>query len=190
MSLASGCDASAGVPVETIYRFRGGIARDTLELERHFAFGGVAFAPAFRPYVPRFALSDFSQVIHPDAAHANLRTENVAACSGCTSTDWDGSWFAFLAPSGPRAGQGMIVLRRPSTFAVNLWLDDDAASGTNASSVLALPPSGGFTGDVREHQVWCFFDANTWPASAQSALALPPGCALDLDCNGSPSSIR
>lgn len=170
--------SSAGVAVSTTYKFwQGGRPINRFKVTRSFSFAD-AFAFDFRPYVPRlYPISAFSQVLHPNAAGTNMITEAVGGsfCPfGCVVTDWDGNgaataWFAIHDPS---SGQGVIVRRTPSTFPVALWVDWDGASFTNASSVLALQPTGAFTGDVKEEQFLCFYDESVWVPS----LELPPGC--------------
>ena len=170
--------SSAGVSVETIYKFwQGGRPINRMKVTRHFTFSS-AFDRDVRPYIPRlYPVSAFRQVLHPNAAGTSVATHAVGggSCpSGCIVTDWDGtdattSWFAV---HNPGSGQGMIVKHTPSTFPVALWIDWDGASFTNASSVLALSPSGGFTGTVTEEQYFCFYDSSIWTPN----LTLPPGC--------------
>jgi hypothetical protein len=165
--------------VRTRYSFPGGAGNDTIDIERTFEFGSTPFSMPFRPYVPRLLFNDFPRVIHPDAAGTALLEGG--------GPDWDGSWFALTASTGTFAGQGVIVRRQSSAFAVSLWLDDDAFSNSNATSALLSPPAGGFTGTVRERELLCFFDATSWPPSAQAALTLPAGCAFDVTCEGGSS---
>jgi len=185
-STSSGCTASTTVPVETRYQFRQGIGRDTIEVERQFDFSGSPLGQfqSFRPFMPRLTVA-FDRVLHPDATGTVLRTENVFACPyGCLLSDWDGSWFAYYASSGPLAGQGMIVLRESSSTSARLWLDNDAGTtNTNSSSVILSPPAGGFAQKTTEKELLCFFDADSWGSAGQAALALPPGCRPDLACN-------
>ena len=178
-SKATGCPAAAGVDVKTRYRFSSrGPALDAIVVKRTFAFD-TPFAHDFRPYMPRLSFRPFNEVRYPDASGTELRVADVFGCAlGCQVADWNGEWFALYAPEGPLAGQGMIVLRAPSSFAVALWIDNDGGSETNTSSVLALQPDGGFAGRVTEKEVLCFFDAETWTPAMQSALVLPRGCEL------------
>ena len=167
---------SAEVPVKTTYKFwQAGASINRIKVDRVFTFT-TPFSNDFRPYIPRlFPYSDFSQVLHPNVSGTNLVTESVFDCPfGCIVTDWDGnnaaiSWFTIHNPS---SGQGLIVRRTPSTFPIALWIDNDDASSTNASSVLALQPSGHFTGRAEEEEFLCFYDSTTWTPS----LRLPPGC--------------
>jgi hypothetical protein len=180
-STASGCGPSANVPVTTTYRFADdGESADTIRITRTFHFGQKAFARSLRPYMPRANDAAFNRVIHPDQSAKTLVAHDVWTCPyGCQVADWNGSWFATIAPSGRLAGQGLITLRRRSSFPVALWVDFDSGSATSASSVLALAPAAGFTGDVEEAEALCFFDATSWPDAKQLALVLPPGCSVD-----------
>ncbi|MFA5938631.1 MAG: hypothetical protein WC809_04675 [Sinimarinibacterium sp.] len=169
---------SAEVSVSTTYKFwQGGSPVNRMKVTRSFAFD-TALDRNFRPFVPRlYPVSTYSQVLHPNADGSILLTKSVggSACPfGCIVTDWAGdnavmSWFAIHDPVG---GQGMIVRRTPSSFPVALWIDWDGASFTNASSVIALQPAGGFTGEVEEEEFLCFYDSGSWTPS----LTLPPGC--------------
>ncbi|HTQ03057.1 MAG TPA: hypothetical protein VMI54_04345 [Polyangiaceae bacterium] len=183
-STSSGCSASTDVPVETRYRFREGIGADTIEVERTFDFSSASVSRPFRPFMPRLTDS-FDRVLHPNAAGTSLLSEDISACPfGCQVGDWDGSWFAYVASSGPLAGQGMIVRREPSAVPVNLWVDSDGGvTYTNTSSALLLEPAGGFPPAVSEKELLCFFDAGSWTPDEQGALTLPAGCALGLACN-------
>jgi hypothetical protein len=44
-----------------------------------------------------------------------------------------------------------------------------------------LPPDGGFTDEVTERMILCFYDSAIWPAADQQALKLPAGCGVDGD---------
>jgi hypothetical protein len=176
-STSNGCPpSSAGVSVKTTYKFwQRGMPINRIKVNRIFTFT-TPFSNDFRPYIPRlFPVSTFSQVLHPDASGTNLVTQSVVSCPlGCIVTNWDGnnaaiSWFAIHDPS---SGRGLIVRRTPSAFPIALWIDYDGSSFTNASSVLALQPSGGFTGQVQEEEFFCFYDSSIWTPS----LTLPPGC--------------
>jgi hypothetical protein len=171
-SSSAGCPASAGIPVHTDYRFYGdGPTANRIQVKRRFSFGSTPFPYAFRPYIPRLhPLSDYTQVLHPDGSGTTLVTEAAALCEfGCQVNDWDGSWFAIHNPS---TGQGLIVRREPSPIPAALWVDQDQASFTAASSALLLRPSGGFTGSVTETEFLCFYDSSTWTPTT----TLPPGC--------------
>ncbi len=176
-SISNGCPpVSAGVPVETTYKFwRNGQPINRMKVTREFDLES-AFTLNFRPYIPRlYPIGTFSQVIHPDALGTSLVTENALACPfGCLRTNWDGdnadiSWYAVHNPIG---GNGVIVRRTPSDAAAELWIDWDGASSTNSSSVILLAPDGGFTGNLSETQFLCFYDSSIWIPS----LELPPGC--------------
>ena len=106
-------------------------------------------------------------MLHPDASGTILVTEDTSLCEfGCQVTDWDQTWFAIHDPS---TGNGEIVRPRSSTPSA-LWVDQDSASFTNASSVLLLQPAGGFTGNVSETEFLCFYNSSIWTPST----ALPP----------------
>lgn len=185
-STSSGCSASTSTPVETRYQFRAGTAADTIEVDRQFDLGSGPVNQPFRPFMPRLSFS-FDRVLHPDAAGRNLLSEDIFACPyGCQLSNWDGSWFAYYATSGPLAGHGMIVRRGASALPANLWLDYDAGiTDTNSSSVLLLPPAGGFPAQVTEKELLCFFDGQSWSPAQQASLTLPAGCTLGLECDGS-----
>jgi hypothetical protein len=178
-SISNGCPAvSAEVAVDTIYKFwQGGKAANKMRVTRTFNFE-TPFARAFRPFVPRFyPISGFSHVLHPNAAGTMLLIRPVggSACPfGCVVTDWDSSneatsWFAV---HNPITGQGIVVKHLPSASTAAIWVDWDAASQTNSSSVLLPTPAGGFTNEIVEKQTLCFYDSTTWIPS----LTLPPGC--------------
>lgn len=172
-SAATGCFGTAGIPVQTSYRFfpqTGGVGR--MQVRRRFSFGSTPFVHNFRAYIPRlYPRDEFTEVIHPDAAGSALVTEIAAPdCEfGCTVTNWDGSWLAIHAPS---TGRGLIVDHELSSTPVALWVDVDGGSATTASSVLLLHPPGGFTGTLNEVESLCFYDSTTWTPS----LTLPDGC--------------
>jgi hypothetical protein len=171
-STSSGCYGSAGIPVSTKYQFfDSGPAANRIKVQRKFDFGSTPYDHDVRPYIPRLTPMDgFTQVLHPDATGTSLVTETIAGCDfGCPVTDWDGSWFAIHDPA---TGQGMIVRRAASTVPAILWVDQDSASFTNASSVLMLAPAGGFTGKVSETEFFCFYNSSLWTPST----ILPPGC--------------
>jgi len=179
------CRFSAAVPVTTTYKFfDAGPAANKFGVERTFSFGSgdQSFARKFRPYIPRLSpRTAFRAVVHPNAAGTHLVIEHALNCEfGCVATDWNGNsnsgmgWFAI---EDRQTGIGVIVKRDPTpSVRVRLWVDVDGASFSNASSVLVLPPSGGFQGPFTESEQYCFFDAQSWPTSAQRALALPAGC--------------
>jgi hypothetical protein len=176
-SIATGCDYSLNVPVATKYRLFSNdqCAENHILVGRVFGFGTTPFTYDFRPYVPRLYPRDqFWQVLHPDSTHSVLAVENANDCeSGCQISNWDGTWFATHDPNKFR---GVIVYRRASSFAVNLWVDLDGSSWSNSSSVLLLQPAGGFTGSVTEVEGLCFYDATNWSQQQQEHLQLPVGC--------------
>ena len=170
-SSSNGCLGSAGIPVETRYKFwDNGAVVNRFRVHRTFSFGGTPFTESFRPYMPRLSpMSAYAQVLHPDAAGTALLTEDSTVCDfGCQVSDWDESWYAIHDPA---TGRGLIV-RRESSLPADLWVDQDTASDSNSSSALLIAPPGGFTGDVVEKEFLCFYDSGTWTPS----LSLPPGC--------------
>jgi len=172
-SESSGCPGSAEVPVFTKYKFfdRGQTA-NRFRMQRRFDFGSTAFAHDVRPYIPRlYPMDGYTQVIHPDALGTTLLTEDSTVCDfGCEVTDWNGLWFAI---HNPTTGDGLIVRRGGDEPAsASLWVDQDTASFTNASSVLLKQPEGGFTGFVNEVEFMCFYNSARWTPS----LELPPAC--------------
>ena len=190
-SQASGCAGTLPIPVETRYFFRDTVAPDSFGVERRFDFASAPFNERVRAFIPRLTAS-FDRTLHPNATGSTLQSENATSCTGgCLVTDWNDSWFALYASSGPVAGSGMVVLRKPSASDASLWVDvdDDSTGGSNASSAVLEPPAGGFRGELLEQELFCFFDANTWPAAQQAALRLPAGCTFDLACtNGATAS--
>ncbi len=178
-SNSTDCSNSAEITVNTTYKF---LSSNTFKVIRNFEFT-TPFTLNFRPYIPRlFPHEAFSQTLHPDFASTNLVTEENNNCElGCNITNWNGNnatinWFAV---HDPVKGQGIIVRRIPSTFPVTLWVDQDGASSTAASSVLALQPNGGFTGMVTEEESFCFYDKTIWTPS----LTLPSECTPDITPN-------
>ena len=168
-SISSGCPGSADIPIHTQYQFIDG-KPDLIMIQRTFEFGEEPYAHNVRPFIPRlYPWNGFTQVPHPNATSDALVTETSSTiCAfGCIAESWDGSWFAI---HNPVTGQGMIV--QSLTDPIALWLDNDAASFTNSSSILLLQPAGGFTGTVTETEYLCFYDSNTWTPS----LTLPDGC--------------
>jgi len=187
-SISRACTDSIDIQVRTWYRLNNAgdagnqIApewntENNIRVQRWFDFGTNAFPHDFRPYIPRlYPFNQFTQVLHPNAGHSVLVTEDGYQCgAGCQISDWDGTWFAIHDPSN---FSGVIVHRKASPFAVNLWVDFDAGSLTNASSVLALQPDGGFTGLVTEVEKLCFYDASDWSQKKAEDLKLPDGCQV------------
>ena len=180
-SLSEGCGQSAGVGVNTTYKFwQGGEAANKMRATRTFSFE-TAFERDFRPYIPRLvSVQSFDQVYFPnfDGTILMMRTVgtfDAAHCPvGCEISDWNGSneatsWFAI---HNPGTGRGLVVKREPSASTAVLWVDWDGGINSSATSVLLKAPQGGFTGEVTEKQTMCFYDATTWSPS----LTLPPGC--------------
>jgi len=171
-SAATGCYGTSGIPVRTSYGVFGGspaIAR--IQVERSFDFGSTPFTTDLRPYIPRLSLAnDYSQVLYPSTA-ASLVTRNAMDCQyGCPVLDWTGSWFAV---HDPRTGRGMVVRHEASAARADLWIDVDAYSISNSTSVVLRAPAGGFTGTLVEREVLCFYDSGTWVPS----MTPPAGCA-------------
>jgi hypothetical protein len=145
---------------------------------RKFFFGSTPFTYNFRPYIPRISPRDaFYQVIHPDANHANLITENVGYYEfGGYISDWDGSWFAIHDPASQR---GIVVVQNSAEdsngnpIPVQLWVDQDGGSWSDCSSVVLMQPTGGFTGTVTVREKIGFYDSvyNAWTPNLST---LPP----------------
>ncbi len=169
-SMSAGCPGSAGIPVHTEYEFfNDEVHADLIKIDRTFEFGSTAYAHNIRPFIPRlYPYSSFTQVLHPDATGIDLVNEGTCDF-GCVAESWSGDWFAIHDPG---TGLGMIVRHVPAEYSSALWLDNDAASNTNASAILLLQPAGGFTGTVTETEYLCFYDSTTWTPS----LTLPLGC--------------
>ena len=71
----------------------------------------------------------------------------------------------------PGDGPGLTVKRGQSPLKAALWVDNDGGSDS-ASSALLLKPEKGFTGNVVEVELLCFYESSTWTLS----LKLPQGC--------------
>jgi hypothetical protein len=200
-SLSTGCPPSSiGIPVRTRYRFadRPAGQQDTFQVERTFDFATTPFAHNVRPYIPRLNLNlrtgdGFTEVIYP-IAPGSLTTVSVFGCPfGCTGPvvptgsnanplvqplDPKQDWFVIHDPA---SGDGIFVERhRPrgddddeQAPSVQLWIDFDGASNSNASSFLLLSPVGGFRNRLTETQSFCFFVNPAWNASAGT---MPPEC--------------
>lgn len=202
-SQSTGCPpSSAGVPVTTRYGFsdRDG-SGNTFQVQRSFDFEVVPFAHNFRPYVPRFDANlpnggGFTEVIYPIPG-GTLTTVNVFACDfGCTGPvvppgsnasplaqplDPRRSWFVIHDPT---TGAG-IVVRRHHAFAedhddddggpiaVQLWIDHDGGSASNATSFLLMNQAAGFQQRLTEVESLCFFMNPAWRAASNT---LPPEC--------------
>lgn len=177
-STSTGCVPSANVGVTTLYKFwPGGVAQNKMRVTRTLSFE-TAFDRDVRPYIPRlYTITQFGQVIYPNAAGTALVTRNVGGGTcplGCEFTDWNASseetaWFAIHDVG---LGRGLVVKHNPTAAPASLWVDWDGASFTNSSSVLLKKPAGGFTGEIVETQTFCFYDSSTWTPS----LTLPSGC--------------
>jgi hypothetical protein len=171
-SATSSCYGTSGTPVHTSYRFFDhGNEVNRILVQRRISFGTTRFGYDLRAYIPRlYPLDQYSLVIHPNAAGAELVTEVGSDCYfGCKVTDWNGTWFAV---HDPVSGRGMIVRHEFSPNPVALWVEVNAGSQTTASGVLLLQPPGGFTSTVVEVESLCFYDSNIWTPS----LTLPSGC--------------
>jgi hypothetical protein len=163
------------IPIQTSYRFFDDDKRaDLIAVERTFEFDEEAYTHDIRPFIPRlFPRDEFTQVLHPNAMGKALMTVLAEECEfGCEVKNWNGTWFAI---HNPFTGQGMLVIREPSSYEARLWVDVDGGSWTNASSVLLLQPEGGFTGEVTETEYLCFFDSSTWTPSRNLPASCLPG---------------
>ena len=184
--------SSAGINVQTTYRFfdprNSGV--NWFGVQRVFDFTATTFAHDFRPYIARLNLgSGYTEVLYP-ALGGELVAMNASNCPyGCTgpvsapgaaslSPAWASAagWFAVHNPS---TLQGVVVKRVPSTdpqgdlIAAQLWIDFDAGGNSNASSVLLLSPTAGFSGGlVTEVETLCFYNSTIWTPS----LIPPLGC--------------
>ena len=188
--------SSAGVSVDTHYRFwDNGPLKNRIRVERIFSFTS-AFSNDFRPYIPRLFPHDavvgfsdfFPQVLYPTTS-GTLASIGSGSCeTGCTgpvvpsgsgasllSPTWDSNagWFAI---NSPNSGRGVIVRRITIGGTPQLWVDQDQGSFTNASSILLLQPTGGFTGTLIEEEHLCFYDSSIWTSTMQNNLKLPPRC--------------
>jgi hypothetical protein len=166
-SAANGCPPqTADIPVATSYQFPS--SGNTFTVQRTFSFGTSAFASDLRPYIPRlFPDGQYTNVYYPTTS-GTLAQANEQACDpGCEYTAWNGTWFAVTNWS---TGHGLIVTRTSPPAPVALFVKQDDGSGTSATSVLLLQPTGGFTGTVTEAESLCFY--SSWTPS----LTLPAGC--------------
>jgi hypothetical protein len=171
-SSSNGCFGSAGLRVQTKYRFPDRRdAQNRFRMVRKFHMGNTPFDYDFRPYIARLTpRAAYSDVLHPDAAGTTLLTEDSMLCDfGCRVDDWNQQWFAV---HNPATGEGMIVKRGRAAPPAALWVDQDSLSDTSSSSALLLKPGGGFTGTVKEVETFCFYNSVMWTPS----LTLPPGC--------------
>jgi hypothetical protein len=196
-SNSTSCPSSAGIDVQTTYRFfRSNDSRiNWFQVQRVFDFTATTFPHDFRPYLPRLLMgSGYTQVIYP-IANNELAIMNASDCDfGCTGPTsapgaapldpaWDSTvgWFAI---NDPATGQGLVVSRVPSTNPQNtqipaqLWIDWDAGPpSTNPSSFLLLSPANGFGGGlVTEAETLCFYDSAIWTPS----VVPPVGCRNGL----------
>ena len=204
-SSSTGCPpSSAGINVETIYSFADpdDPSTNSFGVQRSFDFTTKTFNYDFRPYMPRLSLSEgFTEVLYPTPS-GTLATENVYNCPiGCTgpasppnagslNPSWDATqgWFAI---HNPTTLEGVVVKRNPSTdpqgnpITAQLWVDNDAGSGTNVSSFLLLGPTGGFTGGlVTEVETFCFYNSTIWTPSLT-----PPAACSNGPVSLSPSTL-
>jgi hypothetical protein len=171
---------AVAVPVSTRYRFYDhGPRRNVIRLDRTFSFDAESFDAPMRPYMPRLALSrGFMQVLYP-TTNDTLASVSVFSCPfGCAAQNFEASrgWYAI---ENPATGEGVILQRADNGHAAGLWIDYDGNSFTNATSFRLSAPEGGFTGEVREREVICFFDSAIWSADDRAALVLPAGCSID-----------
>lgn len=174
VSKSTACPDSADIPIYTNYKlFQSELKKNVVGVQRAFVFGDTPFDHQLRPFIPRlYPLDGFTQVIHPNADNSTLITESVELCGfGCLVNDWDGTWYAI---HNPGTGMGMIVYHMSSPFSSALWLDVDSGSFTNASSVLLLPPPGGFTGLLIETEYLAFYDSSSWVPSMTLPSDLAP----------------
>jgi hypothetical protein len=194
---------SAGVNVQTTYRFPNprNPAANWFQVQRVFDFSAAPFAYDVRPYLPRFGLSDYTEVLYPSTGGV-LAVTNVSSCpGGCTgphsapgaaplSPAWASSqgWFAIHDPS---TQQGVVVKRAQSAdpqddpIAAQLWIDNDLGSYTNASSFLLMSPAGGFNGGlVTEVETLCFYNSTLWTPSL-----IPPAACINAPLTVFPGSL-
>ena len=172
---------AAEVPVTTRHRFYDNKPRgDVIRIDRTFDFEEAPLSSEFRPYIPRLSRAlGFDRVNYPNTS-GTLTSVSVELCPfGCTRPDWNAAegWFAIHSPT---LGQGVIVKRAPNGIAPRIWMDWDGASFSNATSFQLQPPAEGFTQEVTERMVLCFY-GSTWTAADQQALKLPAGCSIDAD---------
>ena len=168
------CPGAGGVPIHTEYTlFDGSIKANMMEVRRTFEFGAVPYDHAVRAFIPRlYPLDGYRWIVHPNADGSALITEDASKCGyGCQVSDWNGTWFAI---HNPATGQGMMVMHAPSPTSKALWVDEDSGSFTNASSVLLLPPEGGFTGTVVETETLYFYDMPNWLPSLAIPVPMTP----------------
>lgn len=151
---------------------------DVFYVRRTFQFGPTPFPYDFRPYVPRlYPETTYNQVLYPTTSNTLATAYSYNCEFGCLPADWASSrgWYAINASS---TGAGLLVMGRPSAYAVKLAIDEDSLSFTNSTAFYLVEPPGGFRGYVTEDLALCFYDATTWPATLRSQLQLPPSCYL------------
>lgn len=172
------CTSDTGpVPVRTRYTFFDvGASASRVRVERRFGFSAASMdytSTNLRAYVPHLPAS-FSQILHPSAA-GTAPPMTRQPCSGCSTIDWDGTWFAVNDPVG---NSGVVVLRDPaSSLPARLSLDEDSHGGVAAAADLAKP-AGGWKAPVTETEWLCFYDAGTWPLGQRASGTLPAGCTI------------
>ena len=174
-SRSDGCPGSAGLDVSTTYQLPpGGPAANTIHMKRTIDVASTSFTRPFRPYITRLSRNAFNEVWYPSTADSSLTVVDANDCEfGCRVTDWNDTWFAI---HNPATETGLIIKPEPSAFDVDLWIDADGGSLANSSSVLLVPPPGGFTGKVVHREKHCFYDAALWPSTARESGVLPAGC--------------
>jgi hypothetical protein len=179
---------SQGINVQTTSRFfhptEAGV--NWFPVQRVFDFTATTFVHDLRPYIPRLNInSGYAEVFYPATTGALVGISSLQCSTGCTglvsapgaaqlTPPWDSSrgWFAIHNPATQR---GVVVKRVQSEdpqgglIAAQLWVDYDGPSGsydTNASSVLLINPTQGFTGGVvSETETFCFYDSAIWTPS-------------------------
>jgi len=211
---------SQGINVQTTYRFfhPADTGVNWFEVQRVFDFTETTFAHDLRPYIPRLSInSGYGEVLYPATTGALVGISSLQCIGGCTgpvsapgaaqlNPPWDSSrgWFAI---HNPTTQQGVVVKRVQSAdpqgglIAAQLWVDNDANNSyyTNASSVLLLNPTQGFTGGVvSETETFCFYNSAIWNPSMippvgckDGAIALfPSSLTFDGETVGSVSAAK
>ncbi len=176
---------SLGASVRTKYRFWDMQSRRNMIGVKRVFYGTALDQEYGRPYLPRLRPSDeYAQVLYPSVG-GELATIDVRTCSpGCTEPELPGSaillsppwdreqgWYAI---HNPETEIGLLVRRYSNDMQVQLWVDHDGGTDSNATSFLLVNHEG-FAETVREMYLFSFYDGFIWPESERDSLVLPPG---------------
>jgi hypothetical protein len=148
-----------------------------MTIKRTFAFASDA-SFNLRAYVPRISDGVYLTEYYQDSAGV-VQTANLANCPAlptCEISDWNGAWVA----DDDGHGNGIVLIRdKASAWPAEIGIDYDNFSAANATSIVLMRPSDGWSGKkVTEVEHLCFYDAKSWPARKRNAGKLPTGCTV------------